>query len=152
MDFEARQDDIKSKRADGSGKWFVQSKNFDDWVTGAASPLIFCAGSGIPLHPRYLLTWPSWSGKIILDVCFIPGFAEIRSVVIDHLQTRFLNKAVGIAYIYFDYKNQEVQTAKSVVACLLRQMAANMVDLNVEIEKIYDHESKLLELATLVQI
>lgn len=48
----------------------------------------------------------------------------VRSLVIDHIIQQKLYADQGIAYFYFDYREQETQTPTVVVASLLRQLAA----------------------------
>jgi len=89
----------------------------------------------------------SWSGKVLHDV---PTDKEIcwralRSIVVDHFEEHFKCQGVGVAYIYFDYKSQETQSSEAVAACLLRQLAAQVSDLNEQLEKTYDTLSPRLQ-------
>ena len=50
------------------------------------------------------------------------------SLVIDQIIRQKLSADRGIAYFYFDYREQETQTPTAVVASLLRQLAAQKAD------------------------
>lgn len=54
------------------------------------------------------------------------------------MEERFKDQKVGIAYIYFDYKNQGSQNPTVVTASLLRQLAARNLELNEQLEQTYD--------------
>ena len=45
-----------------------------------------------------------------------------RSLVIDELENMAKTKNIGIAYVYLDYKNQEYQSIRNIVASLLKQL------------------------------
>ena len=61
-----------------------------------------------------------------------------RSTVIDYLQNQFNSQNVGVAYIYFDYKNHEIQNGRNIAASLLQQLAARSDYLDPGLEKTYD--------------
>lgn len=44
-----KQEALRSKRADNSGQWFLEKKEFKDWVAGSTPKLLFCPGIGICL-------------------------------------------------------------------------------------------------------
>lgn len=53
----------------------------------------------------------------------VVGLTTCRSLVIDHLRHQFEHKNVAIAYLYFDYREQEVLSAERMLASLLKQIA-----------------------------
>jgi hypothetical protein len=60
-----------------------------------------------------------------------------RSLVLDELEARYDSKTVGIAYGYFDYKNQEKESMPSVFASLLKQLVVRKDDLTPELLAFY---------------
>lgn len=61
----------------------------------------------------------------------------------------------GVAYIYFDYKSQETQTATNIAACLLRQLSLQLNDLDEALEETYDRlerSNRTPELPTLIYL
>ncbi|KFX97254.1 hypothetical protein O988_04949 [Pseudogymnoascus sp. VKM F-3808] len=96
-DFPA-QSDIISKRQEGTGRWFVESPEFTNFLHGEKQTL-FCPG--------------------------IPGAGKtmISAIAIDHIWKSFQGDNVGVAYIYNNYNRQEDQTATKLVAAILKQLA-----------------------------
>jgi hypothetical protein len=60
-----------------------------------------------------------------------------RSLVIDELEARYENQPVGIAYVYFDYKNQEKESMPSVFASLLKQLVVRKDEMTPELLAFY---------------
>ena len=99
MDHASQQADFVSRRQEGTGQWLLESAEFRRWMEGDKQ-MLFCPG--IP-----------GAGKTILT-----------SIVIDHLCARFRNDgAVGIAYLYCEFRQKDQQSPKDLVAGLLRQLA-----------------------------
>ncbi|KFY32072.1 hypothetical protein V493_00539 [Pseudogymnoascus sp. VKM F-4281 (FW-2241)] len=96
-DFPAQQSDFISRRQEGTGEWFVVSPEFTNWLQGTKQDL-FCPG--------------------------IPGAGKtmIAAIAVDHLWKVFQGDNVGIAYIYCNYKRQETQTTKELLAAILKQL------------------------------
>jgi hypothetical protein len=53
------------------------------------------------------------------------------------MEARYDNETVGIAYVYFDYKNQEKESLPSVFASLLKQLVVRKDDLTPELLAFY---------------
>jgi Cdc6-like AAA superfamily ATPase len=97
-DYGAQQSDFISKRHEGTGRWLLDSDEFQSWFK-ESKQTFFCIG--IP-----------GSGKTI-----------ITSVVVDHLNTKFENdNSVGIAYLYYNYRRQQEQKPVDLLASLLKQL------------------------------
>ncbi|KFY05234.1 hypothetical protein O988_00146, partial [Pseudogymnoascus sp. VKM F-3808] len=96
-DFPAQQSDFISRRAEGTGQWFVASPKFTNWLQGTKRNLL-C--SGIP-----------GAGKTM-----------ISAIAVDHIWKAFQGDNVGVAYIYCNYKRQETQTATNLLAAILKQL------------------------------
>ncbi len=98
VDYAPQQSDNIARRQKGTGQWLLESKKFQEWLTGNEQTL-FCPG--IP-----------GAGKTI-----------ITSIVVDHLCSRFENDAsVGIAYIYCNFRRQQEQKPEDLLASLLKQL------------------------------
>ncbi|RMJ13402.1 hypothetical protein CDV36_006950 [Fusarium kuroshium] len=97
LDYAAQQQDFISRRQPGTGKWLLDSKEYQNWLTTAGHTL-FCPGM-------------PGAGKTILT-----------STVVEDLTTRFLgDKNTSIVYIYFNFRRQDDQKLTDLLACILRQ-------------------------------
>lgn len=93
-----KQQDTFSRRQKGTGEWLLEAPVFLDWLeNGGSDPILWCHG-----HPG--------AGKTIMS-----------SIVIDHLQQRFKDSDVGVAFFYLDYK--EERTALDVLSSITRQFS-----------------------------
>jgi Cdc6-like AAA superfamily ATPase len=98
IDYAPQQSDFINRRQEGTGKWLLDSGQFQEWLSKSKQTL-FCPG--IP-----------GAGKTI-----------ITSIVVDHLCTTFQNDAcIGIAYVYCNYQQQQEQGPTDILASLLKQL------------------------------
>ena len=111
-DFPTQQVDFISRREPGTGQWFLDSPEFDVWLKGPKSTL-FC--SGIP-----------GAGKTMM-----------AAVTIDHLCGAVQSHAVGVTYVYFNYKTQADQTATTLLSALLKQLVQNRPDVAEPVSALY---------------
>ncbi|KAL7895629.1 hypothetical protein HDV64DRAFT_257366 [Trichoderma sp. TUCIM 5745] len=118
-DYGPQQSDYFSRRQPETGIWFLESVDFQDWLTTSKQSL-FCPG--IP-----------GAGKTILT-----------SIVVDYLTSRFYgDSTVGIAYIYCNFKKQEEQTIYNLLASVLKQLAENQSRLHESVKSLYNrHKDK----------
>ena len=114
FDFRPKQLDILSRRTPSTGEWLLVEEHFKSWVGGTGSSCLFC--SGIP-----------GAGKTVL-----------ASLVIDHLESRKAAINPMVAYIFFDYKDQERQTVKAILRSLLRQVIQAIGEIPQSIQQLYD--------------
>ena len=92
--------DVQAKRAQGTGKWFLDKHQFRDWLhTGSIHDLLCIGGPGV--------------GKSVL--C---------SLVIDELRQKYTNSDTAVIYYYCDYSEQQAQTPEHLARCILRQICA----------------------------
>ena len=96
LNFWTVQQDIFGRRQEGTGTWLLDNDIFQSWLHGTER-VLWC--SGIP-----------GAGKTIL-----------ASTVVNYLEQNFIQTDVGIAYIFFNYKEQE-QTFINLISSLLRQL------------------------------
>ena len=119
IDYAPQQHDFITRRQEGTGKWLLDSAEFQEWLETEKQTL-FCPG--IP-----------GAGKTIL-----------ASIVVDELTTHFSNDpAIGIAYIYCNFRRQEEQKIDNLLASLLKQLAESQPSLPGTVKDLYDrHKTK----------
>ena len=94
-----RQQDTLSRRHGSTGSWLLSVPAFRRWVNSESSDrTLWCPGD-------------PGTGKTV-----------ITSIVVDHLIKNVCSDDVRIAYVYCDYKDQAMQTASNLIACLARQL------------------------------
>jgi hypothetical protein len=98
VDFAAEQHDIIMKRHEGTGQWFLDAPEFQNWMHGGDKTL-FCPG--------------------------IPGAGKtmMAAIAVDHVSA--LCDKMGLAYIFCRYKAQADQNVSSLLASLLKQLVQN---------------------------
>ncbi|CVL03942.1 related to ankyrin [Fusarium proliferatum] len=107
------QSDNIGRRQPGTGQWFINSSEFRRW-RDSPNQTLFCPG--IP-----------GAGKTILT-----------SIVIDSLEALFSkDKTVVIAYVYCNFQRQNDQTAKELVASLLKQLLQSLPAMPESIKLLY---------------
>ncbi|VZH93263.1 unnamed protein product [Fusarium fujikuroi] len=113
------QSDNIARRQPGTGQWFINSPEFCHWRDSPAQTL-FCPG--IP-----------GAGKTILT-----------SIVIDSLEALFSSdKTVGIAYVYCNFQRQNDQTAKDLLASLLKPLLQSLPAMPDSVKPLYEqHRTK----------
>ncbi|KAF3182043.1 hypothetical protein TWF225_006539 [Orbilia oligospora] len=101
------------KHIKGTGKWFID--DVEDWLKDPQSESVFWC-RGIP-----------GAGKTILT-----------SVTIQHIQDQAKTHGFdGVAYVYFDQKDQDMQTTKIALASILGQLAYQIPGFWPPLEKLY---------------
>ncbi|KAK3995944.1 hypothetical protein QBC44DRAFT_386935 [Cladorrhinum sp. PSN332] len=99
FDYLGLQDDIFSRRQNGTGKWLIGSSEFQSWLR-AGNETLFCHGA-------------PGAGKTVLS-----------SVVVDHLCQLFRgDDAVGVAYFFCNFAREEQQSSASTLLALTKQLA-----------------------------
>ncbi|KAF5691946.1 ankyrin protein [Fusarium denticulatum] len=105
--------DILSQRQEGTGKWLLISKEFQNWVDTGKT--LFCPG--VP-----------GAGKTI-----------ITSIVINELTIRFGDDdTVGIAYIYGNYRQRDEQRLDHLLESLLKQLVQGQSSMPASLKSLYD--------------
>jgi hypothetical protein len=59
------------------------------------------------------------------------------SVVIDHFQERKITANYGLAYVYFDYREQEQQGPYQILASLVKQLLFQLIPLPPPVDELY---------------
>ncbi|KAJ7706659.1 ankyrin repeat-containing domain protein [Mycena rosella] len=98
INFFTRQADIFAVRQLGSGEWLLESDQFKAWSAGVGK-ILWCPGM-------------PGAGKTVL-----------ASVVVDHLrETLAQGENIGVAAMYLNHKETEVQTPSNLLAGIWRQL------------------------------
>jgi Cdc6-like AAA superfamily ATPase len=108
-----QQSDLIARREAGTGKWLLNSDEFQSWLNKNKQTL-FCPG--------------------------IPGAGKtmIISIAVEHLQTEFRDdSSVGIAYLYCNYRRQEEQKPVDLLASLLKQLIQRRTSVPKNVVDIY---------------
>ncbi|KAF4812486.1 Vegetative incompatibility protein HET-E-1 [Colletotrichum siamense] len=118
IDFAAQQIDNLERRQDGTGKWLLESPEFQTWIKEDRKTL-FCPGM-------------PGAGKTMLS-----------SIVIEYLQQEFdEDLTVGIAYLFCNFRRHDEQKPRELLASILKQLYWAMPTGLNDVEKIYEkHKS-----------
>ncbi|KAF8856206.1 hypothetical protein BDZ45DRAFT_705761 [Acephala macrosclerotiorum] len=118
VDYGSQQSDYIGRRQPGTGQWLLESAAYQEWLEGQKQTL-FCPG--IP-----------GAGKTI-----------ITSIVIEELTTHFqFDKKVGIAYLYLNFRQQDDQKAKDLLASLLKQLTVHRSSLSRAVKELHERHKK----------
>jgi len=113
IDHAPQQKDFINRRQAGTGQWLLDSPEFQAWVETSEQTL-FCPG--IP-----------GGGKTILT-----------SIVVEELTTCFRkDENVGVAYFYYNFRQQDKQRAEDVLASLLKQLTQGPQSLPDSVKSLY---------------
>ena len=112
LEFNSRQQTVFAKCQNGTGKWLLESDEFNSWMNGEHSTL-WCPG--------------------------IPGAGKtcLASIVIDHLQRRLDKNKIPVIYLFCNYKEQIKQTAVNFMTSVLRQLVSARQTLSNTIKDFY---------------
>lgn len=114
VDYSSQQSDFIGRRQSGTGKWLLDSAEYQQWIE-AAKQTLFCPG--IP-----------GAGKTILT-----------SIVVDDLHSRFRDDVqAGIAYLYCNFRRQADQKVEDLLSNLIRQLSQDQSSLPECLRILYD--------------
>ncbi|KAF3291558.1 hypothetical protein TWF970_000772 [Orbilia oligospora] len=114
IDDSSRHNDTLNRRQPGTGEWLLNSTEYQNWLN-TAKEVLFCPG--IP-----------GAGKTILS-----------SIVVEHLIDRYsYNPAIGVAYIYFNYKVNAHIKVDELLSNLLKQLTRTQDSLSNYVKDLYD--------------
>ncbi|MCJ1392977.1 hypothetical protein MMC18_005849 [Xylographa bjoerkii] len=118
LDFAPRHQDISSKRQPETLRWLLASAEYRTW-----------SRSDVPLANDKRLLW-----------CYgDPGAGKTyaSSRVLDHLTESSGSNKSGIAYVYCDYDDQNNQTLRNILGCILKQLAMQCTTLPDFVAELY---------------
>ena len=114
IDYAPQQNDFMSRRQKGTGRWLLDSDEFQRWRSQKQQTL-FCPG--------------------------IPGAGKtmITSIVVDNLCSQFGNDgSIGIAYLYCNFRQQQDQKPVDLLASLLGQLVQRQPSLPNSMKGLYE--------------
>jgi hypothetical protein len=118
VDYATQHNDFITRRQEGTGKWFLDSREFQEWLKTVKQTL-YCPG--IP-----------GAGKTI-----------ITAIVIDYLKKLFQdNNSIGIAYIYCNFQRQDEQKVDDLLLNLLKQLSQGYSPLPISVRDLYRKHKK----------
>jgi hypothetical protein len=113
--FVAAHTDISSRRKSNLGTWFLNSSEYRRWTSGSER-ILLCTG--------------------------IPGAGKtyLASLIIDDLRTTVVSsdKAIVVAWLYFNYTERRSQTVASLLRSLLRQLAQSLPEIPSEVQSLHN--------------
>lgn len=119
IDYGLQQSDILKRRQPETGQWLLASEEYQSWLN-SQNRILFCPG--------------------------IPGAGKtvFTSIVVENLHERFSEDSdIGIAYIYCNFQRQNEQKLDSLLANLLKQLAAGQSLLPNAVKTLYNrHKTK----------
>ncbi|KAM0078874.1 hypothetical protein ACKRZS_008740 [Fusarium odoratissimum] len=118
VDYGRQQSDYFGNRQQGTGQWFLESAEYQEWLNSDGKTL-FCPG--IP-----------GAGKTILS-----------SIVINNLHTRLSeNPNIGVAYIYCNFRQEQEQKINDLLASLVKQLSRGWHSLPESVNSLYGKHKK----------
>ncbi|KAL9595414.1 MAG: hypothetical protein Q9219_006457 [cf. Caloplaca sp. 3 TL-2023] len=127
LNFRQKQDDVFSDAQEGTGQWFLKSKAFRNWFKGQNVNL-WCHGA-------------PGSGKTVLS-----------SIVVNYLiQHSPQDKRIGVAVVYCELKQQNVQTVVNLLASIWAYLVATK-PLTQDVQALYNRHTKLRTAAKLEEV
>ena len=78
-----------------------------------------------------------YSRMSALDECIAFSITQRRSLVIDRLIALFSSETVAVAYHYFDFRDQQCQSAEAMLSSLLKQLATAKTELSYHVLELY---------------
>lgn len=112
IDFRSRQQEILRGAQAGTRQWLFDAKEFQDWIDADRGTL-WCPG--IP-----------GAGKTVTS-----------SIIIEHLQSRFVNENVAVTCLFCNCRDREAQSAEIFMANLLKQIIQQKQTVSQEIKDLY---------------
>ncbi|KAG0647605.1 Ankyrin repeat domain-containing [Hyphodiscus hymeniophilus] len=118
IDYTTQQSDFIRRRQDGTGKWLLESLEFQTWLEQRKQTL-YCPG--IPGAGKTMLT----------------------SIVIEELMTRFqCDDSIGIAYVYCNFNRNQEQKLDDLLLSLLKQLTRRTIPIHDSVEALYNNHAK----------
>ncbi|KAI1778611.1 ankyrin [Hypoxylon cercidicola] len=112
VSFSEKHRNVLQQRQDGTGRWFLDSGEFQDWLESAGGTL-WCSGA-------------PGAGKTVM-----------ASIIIEHLQETVHSKENnGLAFLYCDYRQRHDQKARTLLGNLWAQLFRGRGPSATEVEEI----------------
>ncbi|OBT49911.1 hypothetical protein VE04_09679, partial [Pseudogymnoascus sp. 24MN13] len=126
-DFPSQLSDIIARRQTGTCQWFLESSEFNNWLSGTEKTL-FCPG--------------------------IPGAGKtmVSAIAVDHLYKTTHNDNIGVAYVFCNYKVQSEQNTLSLLSAILKQLVQAQPSAPVAANALYELHHARGTMATVDEI
>ncbi|KAL8827623.1 MAG: hypothetical protein Q9191_003073 [Dirinaria sp. TL-2023a] len=129
---ESKQIDVLSRRHEGTGRWLLESDEFESWLTGDKR-LLWCPG--IRTVPPFL----SWNSAHQIIAIAGAGKTTLTAIVVDYLRRQFARQEeTAILFVYNDYKDQQSQSAANIVGALLQQILLRGGNISKDVMIVYE--------------
>ena len=133
LDHATKLNAILDQRQEGTGQWFLDSKEVHDWMWNKGRTLL-C--TGMPGAGKLF-----WSLGLKLEGTGTEqpsGKTMLASITIEHLVNSFRREYdVGVAYIYCDYKAEHEQGPPALLASLLKQLVQQRSSIPDHVRELY---------------
>ena len=117
LNFRQKQENVFADSCVDTGQWFLKSEQFRNWFNGRIKNL-WCHGA-------------PGSGKTVLS-----------SIVVNHLlQSSSQDDQVGVAVVYCEWKQQNVQTVVNLLASIWSYLTAAK-PLSQDVQDLYNHHTE----------
>ncbi|XXH04213.1 hypothetical protein Hte_010627 [Hypoxylon texense] len=112
VSFSEKHRNVLQQRQDGTGRWFLDSREFQDWL-GSAGGTLLCSGA-------------PGAGKTVM-----------ASIIIEHLREKVGgNEKNGLAYLYCDYRQRQDQKAWALLGNLWTQLFRGRGPSTTEVDEV----------------
>jgi NACHT domain. len=121
-DYSPQQADFLRQREEGTGQWFIESHQFQEWYSPCY--LHTCL---IPILPQANQSTRLSRKPVTLFCPGIPGAGKtiLVSIIIDYLQRNLADCDAGIAYLYCNFRRVDDQSVEQLIANLVKQLLRN---------------------------
>ena len=133
LDYATKLNAILDQRQEGTGQWFLDSKEVRDWMWNKGRTLLCTGmpGAGILFWPQGLQLEGSGAEQP-------SGKTMLASITIEHLIKTFRSQQDnGVAYIYCDYKVEHEQGSPALLASLLKQLVQQKSSVPDHVRELY---------------
>ena len=112
-----QQSDYLGRRQEGTGKWLLDSNEFQAWCNRSGD-ILFCPGM-------------PGAGKTIM-----------ASIVIDYLCTKYRgDNGVAVAYLYCNFRRRDEQKPADLLASLIKQLVPGLPNMPATVQSLYEYHN-----------